>query len=131
MKPVPPSVRRRHTVPLYLSPPDWRVPRHSAHIFSTSEDCTPRKWQSIDGEVLVVLRGHTKAVTFICQFPDDRHLVTASRDCSIRIWDVKANQLAGEPLLHDGELLALVISSGSVHDCNAQSDVKVEACKFI
>jgi WD40 repeat protein len=55
-------------------------------------DMTIRKWQSIDGKELLVLRGHTNIVRSICLSPDERHLVSASSDYSVRIWDLKTNQ---------------------------------------
>ncbi|OAX31946.1 WD40 repeat-like protein [Rhizopogon vinicolor AM-OR11-026] len=95
-----------------------------AHIFSGpgSLDDTIRKWQSIDGKELVVLRGHTNAITSICLSPNERHFVSASRDCSVRIWDLQINQQVGEPLLHDGELLALATSSDGQYIASGGKD---------
>lgn len=100
----------------------WSI--DGAHIFSASEDCTTRKW-SIEGEERAVIRGHTKAVTSLCLSPDGCHLFTASRDRSVRILDLEANQLVGEPLLHDDELLALAISSDGQYVASAGLDKKV------
>ncbi|OAX34210.1 WD40 repeat-like protein, partial [Rhizopogon vinicolor AM-OR11-026] len=57
------------------------------------------------------LYGHTHPVRSICLSPDERYLLSASADCSVRIWDLKINQQVGEPLLHDDEPLSLAISS--------------------
>ncbi|KAJ8582796.1 hypothetical protein M405DRAFT_749691 [Rhizopogon salebrosus TDB-379] len=54
-------------------------------------DCTIRRWWLIDGEQPLVLRGHTNMVASLCLFHDDSHLVSASRDCSIRVWDIQTN----------------------------------------
>ncbi|KAG2054080.1 WD40 repeat-like protein, partial [Suillus hirtellus] len=40
--------------------------KDGAHIFSASNDRTIRKWRAIDGQELVVLRGHTHAVRSLC-----------------------------------------------------------------
>jgi WD40 repeat protein len=98
---------------------------HSAHIFSGSRDKTIRKWQSFDGNELVVLRGHTNPVNSICLTGDERHLVSASSDCSVRIWDLKTNRQVGDPLLHDDELLALAIPSNGRYIASAGLDKKV------
>ena len=96
-----------------------------AHIFSGSSDHTIRKWQSIDGKELVVLRGHTNGIISICLSHDECHLVSASADYSVRIWNLKTNQQVGEPLLHDDELLALAISSDGRYITSAGLDKKI------
>jgi WD40 repeat protein len=85
---------------------------------------TIRKWQSIDGKELVVLRGHTSSITSICLSPDERHLVSASSDCSVRIWDLNTNEQTGDPLLHDDEPLALAIPSNGRYIASAGLDKK-------
>ena len=86
---------------------------------------TIRKWQSIDGKELVVLRGHTSDIRSICLSPDQRHLVSASSDCSVRIWDLKTSEQVGRPLLHDDELLTLAIPSDGQYIASAGKDKKV------
>ncbi|KAJ8587616.1 WD40 repeat-like protein, partial [Rhizopogon salebrosus TDB-379] len=71
-----------------------------------------------------VLHGHTSNVTSICLSPDERHLVSASWDCSVRIWDLKTNQQVGDPLLHDDELLAIAIPSDGRYIASAGKDKK-------
>jgi WD40 repeat protein len=95
------------------------------HIFTASRDKTIRKWQSIDGKELVVLRGHTVDVTSVCLTCDERYFVSASSDCSVRIWDLKTNQQVGDPLLHDDELWALSISSDDAYIASAGLDKKI------
>jgi WD40 repeat protein len=86
---------------------------------------TIRKWQSIDGKELVVLRGHTSSIRSVCLSPDERHLVSASSDCSVRIWDLNANEQVGHPLLHDDELWALSIPSDGRYIASAGLDKKI------
>ncbi|KAJ8591886.1 WD40 repeat-like protein [Rhizopogon salebrosus TDB-379] len=104
--------------------------KDGAYIFSGSGDCTIRKWQSIDGKELVVLRGHTNTVRSICLSPDERHLVSASSDCSVRIWDLKRNEQVGDPLLHDDELLALAIPSDGRYIASAGLERKIYVWSF-
>ena len=87
-----------------------RWSKDGAHIFSGSYDETIRKWRAIDGKELVVLRGHTNAVRSLCLTPNERYIISASDDFSIRIWDLKTNQAVGDSLLHDDELLTVAMS---------------------
>ncbi|KAG2060037.1 WD40 repeat-like protein [Suillus hirtellus] len=75
--------------------------KDSAHIFSGSGDHTIQKWRLIDGKKLAVFRSHINPIKSICLMPNENYIVSASNDCSIRIWDLKTNQLVGDPLLHD------------------------------
>ncbi|KAG2336326.1 WD40 repeat-like protein [Suillus weaverae] len=85
--------------------------KDGAYIFSGSFDTTIRKWQSIDGEELVVVQGHTQVVRSLCLSPDGSHLISASLDYSVRIWDLETNQQVGDPLWHDDQVLAVAVSS--------------------
>ncbi|KAJ8595718.1 WD40 repeat-like protein [Rhizopogon salebrosus TDB-379] len=85
---------------------------------------------SIDGKELVVLRGHGSTVRSICLISDERHLVSASEDCSVRIWDLKTNEQAGDPLLHDDELSALAIPSDGRYIASAGLDKKIYVWGF-
>ncbi|KAJ8580761.1 WD40 repeat-like protein, partial [Rhizopogon salebrosus TDB-379] len=77
------------------------------------------------GKELVVLRGHTNVVRSICLSPDERHLVSASLDYSVRIWNLKTNHQVGGPLLHDDQLLAIVIPSDGQYIASAGLDTKI------
>jgi WD40 repeat protein len=97
--------------------------KDGAYIFTgtMSVDQTIRKWQSIDGKELVVIRGHTNAVTSLCLSPDGSHLVSASDDYSVRIWDLETNQEIGDPLWHDDEVDAVAMSSDGQYFASAIS----------
>jgi WD40 repeat protein len=64
-------------------------------------------------------------VRFLCLSPDERHLVSASKDYSVRIWDLESNKPIGDPLLHNDELWALVISADGKWIASAGLDAKV------
>ena len=71
-------------------------------------------WRLPDGHLLHKLRGHTLEPTNLEFSPDSRHLVSAARDHTIRIWDVLQGQeirkLSGEDsaisVSADGAILA-------------------------
>ena len=62
------------------------------------------------GDLVAVLKGHTDVVRHTALSPDGKHLATASRDGTVRLWDA-AN---GEPVAvlrgHTGVVLAAVFS---------------------
>ena len=64
-------------------------------------------------------------VRSICISPDERHLVSASEDYSVRIWDLKTNQQVGDPLLHDDQLLTVVLFPDGRYIASAVSDKKI------
>ncbi|KAG2747526.1 WD40 repeat-like protein [Suillus brevipes Sb2] len=105
--------------------------KDGANIFSASYDNTIRKWRLLDGKELVVFWGHSFAVDSLYRLvtslisPDGLHLVSAARDCSVRIWDLTTNQSVGEPLLHDDELFALAISPDGKYIASAGNDGKI------
>ncbi|THU94499.1 hypothetical protein K435DRAFT_860458 [Dendrothele bispora CBS 962.96] len=44
------------------------------------------------------LQGHTQGVTSVAYSPDGRHIVSGSRDNTVRIWDSQTGQPVGQPL---------------------------------
>ena len=56
---------------------------------------------------------------------DERYLVSASSDYSIRIWDLETNEQVEDPLWHNDELITLVISSNEPYIASAGLDSKV------
>ena len=55
-----------------------------------------RLWQTADGQALGVLAGHTNFVFSVCFTPDDKMLISASDDQSLRLWDVAHLQATAE-----------------------------------
>lgn len=66
---------------------------------------------------VVVLRGHTDAVTALAWSPDGSRLVSASRDATVRLWD---------PVRGEG-LLALAGGSGALHAVAISGDGRLIA----
>ncbi|KAG2751031.1 hypothetical protein P692DRAFT_20729027, partial [Suillus brevipes Sb2] len=54
--------------------------------------------------------GHLNAIFSVCLSPGESHLLSAARDCSVRIRDLMTNQPVGDPLVHNDEARAVVIS---------------------
>jgi WD40 repeat protein len=60
-------------------------------ILSASEDDTMRLWAA-DGSTSTVFHGHTNALTACAACPDGSCALSASKDGSVRIWDLATGQ---------------------------------------
>jgi eukaryotic-like serine/threonine-protein kinase len=58
------------------------------YLAHPAPDSTVRVWSLQEGREAFVLRGHTNLVMAVAYSPDDKQLVTASLDGSVRIWDL-------------------------------------------
>ncbi len=80
-----------------------------------------RVWDLESGAELLTLRGHEDAVLAVDPLPDNRHLLSASHDRTLRIWDLVTG--AGRVLgTHDARIDALAVSSGGQWAASASSD---------
>ena len=99
-------------------------------IFSGSTDGTIRKWRLIDGEELIVLRGHTNNVISLCLTLDECYLLSASYDSSVRIWDLGTNNMVGEPLWHDDQVWTVSMSPDRRYITSGGSDARIYLWDF-
>ena len=99
-------------------------------IFSGSGDGVIRKWRLIDGEELVVLRGHTEFVTSLCLTLDECYLLSASADSSVRIWNLGTNNPVGEPLRHDDQVWTVSMSHDRRYIASGGVDTRIYLWDF-
>ena len=52
-------------------------------------------WDSRTGTLVRTFRGHTGLVTSVAFSPDDRRLISGSRDHTVKVWDT--SKLGEEP----------------------------------
>jgi WD40 repeat protein/serine/threonine protein kinase len=60
----------------------------SRWVASAGEDSTVKVWDSQTGRLVRSFRGHTGLVSSVAFNPDGRHLVSGSRDHTVKVWDV-------------------------------------------
>jgi WD40 repeat protein len=70
-----------------------------------------RVWDLESGQTLRTLQGHTNWVTAVALTPDGRHIVSGSRDYTLRVWDLK-----------DGKELVTFAIDGNVTACAVAHD---------
>ncbi len=57
-------------------------------IASAGEDSAVKFWDSRTGKLVRSFPGHTSVVTSLAFSPDGRHLVSGSRDHTVKVWDL-------------------------------------------
>ena len=56
-------------------------------------------WDAKTGQsVMVSLEGHDHYITSVAFSPDGRHIVSGSRDKTLRLWDAQTGQIVMDPL---------------------------------
>ncbi|HNP26879.1 MAG TPA: WD40 repeat domain-containing protein, partial [Nitrosomonas sp.] len=66
---------------------------------SASYDDTVRLWHVSTGRLIAELAGHEAAVTSVAFSSDNNQLVSASKDHTLILWDLKTHQPVGEPMI--------------------------------
>ncbi|MFI6516676.1 trypsin-like peptidase domain-containing protein [Spirillospora sp. NPDC050679] len=95
-------------------------PDGDALLATASNDGTARIWDPRSGEPLHVLTGHVDAVNAVCALPGPGggHLVTASRDRTVRVWNLDGSLRTVLHVHHEGLALS-ALPSGFVIGLNA------------
>jgi WD40 repeat protein len=72
------------------------------------------------------LQGHTDWVYSVAFSPDGKHVVSGSRDNSIRIWDAETQEVVGGPLLgHTDRVNSVAFSPDGRHIVSGSNDHRV------
>ncbi|WP_331749900.1 WD40 repeat domain-containing protein (plasmid) [Streptomyces longwoodensis] len=117
-QPEQPQLPERHVGPVW----DVAVSTDGSRTATAGEDGNVFIWDTITGELVHVLTGHTSAVTCLAFSPNGNVLVTASQDRTVRRWhpgtgvllDVHSGTERVRALAHspDGAFVAVADSSG-------------------
>jgi len=71
-------------------------------------------WDRIEDKAIRTLEGHTNRVTALAVSADQRRLISASEDHTVRLWDLQA-----------GELLAVFTADSPILACAATPDCEI------
>ena len=71
--------------------------RDGQHIATASGDHVINIRNAMDGSELLRLKGHTGIVLHATFSPDNKHLASISRDGTVRIWNLTAEEKADKP----------------------------------
>ncbi|TIB97196.1 WD-40 repeat-containing protein [Wallemia mellicola] len=98
-------------------------------IATGSWDTTARIWK--DGVELSCLSGHTQAVWSVKFTPDNKHVITASADKNIAIWDVKSGAAVKTIQgAHKDAIRALTILPNGIGFASASNDLQIKLWTF-
>ena len=75
------------TYPYGPGPIKWATFSPDSKRIVVAIDDTARIWDTVTRQELLTLSGHTSGVNSASYSPDGQHIVTASRDYTVRIWD--------------------------------------------
>ncbi|KAM7262586.1 hypothetical protein ACFE04_000269 [Oxalis oulophora] len=89
--------------PLHLSAPSRR-------FVSCSKDGDARIWDIVLKKCVIVLSGHTLAVTCV-KWGGDGHIYTGSQDCTIKVWETTQGKLIRELKGHGHWVNTLALST--------------------
>jgi len=106
----------------------------------TSDNDTPfelRLWDLESGRQVKAFVGHSKGITFTSFSPDDKQLLSASYDRTVRLWSIESDLLAtlsghkGEVYIAvfsaDGQTIASGDASGTVILWNSQKRARIKS----
>ena len=76
---------------------------------AASADCSARVWDMEIGDCVLLLEGHTAAVTDLAVAQEGSILVTASADHTARVWGLEKGQCMAVLQGHTGSVSAVVV----------------------
>ncbi|KAI9056723.1 hypothetical protein FKP32DRAFT_1431815 [Trametes sanguinea] len=104
-----------HTLKHETSPRRLRAPiawSSTANFAAWGDGDTVCVWDTEPGGCVRTLSGHSYDVRAVHFTPDEQHVLSASRDGTIRRWNVHSEHPSSETLFHcDGKIRALAVSS--------------------
>ena len=87
-----------------------------------------RVWDSLTGETLEVLEGHTSLVLSVASSSDGRRITSGSRDKSVRVWDLSTGQTLNTLVVHTESVEAAALSTDGRQFVSGPNDESVHVC---
>jgi WD40 repeat protein len=81
-------------------------------IATGNTDQTVKVWNILLGGCNYAFHGHSGAVTHVCWLATQNHVISAARDCTVRIWDVQKKMCLKIFAQYHDPLNALTFSQG-------------------
>lgn len=90
---------------------------------SGSLDTVVRPWDAATGdELLESMQGHRGGVSSVAFSPDGTHIVSASWDKTVRVWDAIGHREVLEPLRHNKSVSSVAFTSDGLHIISRDRD---------
>ena len=105
------DLRERKPLRSFLRHNDWvtKATLKGTIVVTSSCDCTLKIWESMSGECLKTLKGHTGHITCFDYDQERNVIVSGSADKTVRIWDPNSGVMKGI-ITHPGEISSVGFS---------------------
>jgi WD40 repeat protein len=99
------------------------------NIFCSDNTSIIKKYD-LEGKVIKTLEGHTDQVNHIILTKDNKYLISASSDKTIRIWNVQTNKLERTLTGHDWKVVTLAVSLNNKYIVSGSNDGSIKVWDF-
>jgi WD40 repeat protein len=110
------------TVPAVWKPVALAFHPHSTRLASGGPDGTVQLRDTATGEVVLVLRGHQRAVTSVAFSPKGDRIASASKDGTVRLWDSDTGEEMATLKGHSAPVSAVAFSPDGRRLASASED---------
>jgi len=79
-------------------------------------------WELLSGRELATLYGHTDRITACLVTPDERHVVSASNDDTLKVWELLSGRVRATLHGHTEGVMACAVTPDERHVVSASND---------
>lgn len=96
------------------------------YICYTNDNCL-RIWEIETGNCIKKIKGHKNIITSVCITPDNKHIVSASRDGDIKIWSIRSGKLIKKIIAHRDFIQSVTVTPDCKTLLSGSSDKTIKA----